>query len=112
MNNYSMELVGNLNSTVQLLFGRKAELEKKLSECDTLEQRILHYIELGSMDAVSGSKILKKLRTVRNERRQVKEEIAVLHSVTERLKQGKLRDYIVPQRPKFVCKDTLESLLK
>lgn len=65
---------------------RKQELIKMLSQCDLQQEDILHFIELEKCDAVSMAKATKQLKIVRQKRREIKNELAVVAVICDRLK--------------------------
>ena len=62
---------------------RLSELSSKQSEWDIKQDELLHYIENHNLDAVKSCKIIKQLKYVRAERRQVKNEIDVIRSLKD-----------------------------
>lgn len=53
---------------------RKLELEVQISHIDLEQQDILHFLENEKCDAITMSKITKRLIALRKERREIKEE--------------------------------------
>ena len=81
----------------------QAELEEKANQLPLLNSYydsqisdLLHYIENNKLNAPQISKLIKKLKICREERRKVKEEYAILQSVMNSFK--------------FTCKEFPESL--
>lgn len=58
------------------------KLKQKQSELDKKEQDILHKIELSSFNACEGYKLCKILKTVREERRLIKDRLQNLSILT------------------------------
>ena len=62
---------------------RQKELSEQQSMWDIKQDEILHYIENHNLDAVKSCKAIKLLKQVRKERREVKNEIDVIHSLKD-----------------------------
>lgn len=62
---------------------RLSELNQRQSEWDKKQDEILHYVENNNLDAIKSCKIVKLLKYVRDERRQVKDEIDVIRSLKD-----------------------------
>lgn len=73
------------NKYRERLWARKRELEKQISEMDAKQQDILHILEFEKCDAVTMVKITKRLKTLRAERRVIKNEWIELDPVCHRL---------------------------
>ena len=83
---------------------RKEELCKELSKKDGEQEDILHYLEFKKCDAIITSKLVKKLKEVRKERRLIKEELEAVQRITqginerkEKNKQYKFRTNIITE---------------
>lgn len=59
------------------------ELYKKQSEYDAKIQWILHYIENNTINTKTSYRLIRELKKIRNERREVKNNIALLRSFHE-----------------------------
>lgn len=81
---------------------RLSELNNKQSEWDIKQDELLHYIENHNLDAVKSCKIIKKLKYVREERRQVKNEIDVIRSLKD--------TFVDKYKNKFIEKDLIQAL--
>lgn len=66
--------VEKYNSYRDDIKNRKKELEAKISHIDLEQQDILHFLENEKCDAVTMSRVTKKLVALRKERREVKDE--------------------------------------
>lgn len=73
---YMLEFFQNIDE-------RLSELSQRQSEWDKKQDEILHYIENNNLDAIKSCKIIKLLKYVRDERRQVKDEIDVIRSLKD-----------------------------
>lgn len=73
------------NEYRERLWARKRELEEKISEIDSKQQDILHYLEFEKCDAITMMKLTKRLKTLREERRVIKNEWIELEPVCQRL---------------------------
>ena len=69
---------------------------------DIKQDEILHYIENHNLDAVKSCKAIKLLKQVRKERREVKNEIDVIHSLKD--------TFIDKYKNKFIEKDIIQAL--
>ena len=81
---------------------RQKELSEQQSVWDIKQDEILHYIENHNLDAVKSCKIIKLLKQVRKERRQVKNEIDIIRSLKD--------TFIDKYKNKFIEKDIIQAL--
>ena len=81
---------------------RVSELSNELSIYDTKQDEILHYIEIHNLDAIKSCKIIKKLKEVRDERRQVKNELDVIRSLKD--------TFVDKYKNKFIEKDIIQAI--
>lgn len=81
---------------------RLAQLNNKQSMWDIKQDELLHYIENHNLDAVKSCKIVKQLKYVRAERRQVKDEIDVIRSLKD--------TFVDKYKNKFIEKDLMQAL--
>ena len=81
------EQVVKFNAYFSEIDKRRKELVKKESELDLKQQDILHFLETESYDAVIMVKATKKLKLLRQERRIVKQELSVVHTIYDRMKK-------------------------
>ena len=81
---------------------RLSELSSKQSEWDIKQDELLHYIENHNLDAVKSCKIIKQLKYVRAERRQVKNEIDVIRSLKD--------TFVDKYKNKFIERDLMLAL--
>ena len=81
---------------------RLEKLSKELSITDTKQQELLHYIENHNLNAVESCKIIKLLKTVREERREIKNEINVVQSLKD--------TFVDKYKNKFIEKDLIKAL--
>lgn len=70
---------------LQIAQNKVRELSKKQSECDTLENEILHKLEDIRISASDGYKISKSLQELRIKRRNVKNELSEQQSIASLL---------------------------
>lgn len=75
------ELLKYMLSFFQEIDKQLSELSNAQSVIDKKQDEILHYIEIHKLNAVDSCKIIKVLKQVRNERRQIKNEIDIMRSV-------------------------------
>ena len=73
------------NEYREKLWARKRELEAQISEIDSKQEDILHFLEFEKCDAVTMVKVTKRLKALRAERREIKNEWADLEPVCKRL---------------------------
>ena len=77
-----------------------------LSVCDLQQEDILHFIELEKCDAVAMARATKKLKLVRQKRREIKQELAVVAVVCDRLNTTlKEKDFVPGVYKTDVIKD-------
>ena len=65
-------------------------LNSILSELDKQQEDILHAIECGKYDAVQGATMLKMLKKIRKDRREVKNALKEINAVMLKVKSGNL----------------------
>jgi len=70
---------------LQFAQGKVKELSKKQSECDKLENEMLHKLEDIKFSASEGYKILKYLQDVRVKRRDIKNELSEQQTISNLL---------------------------
>lgn len=78
--------VEHYNSYRDEIKKRKRDLEEELSKVDLKQQDILHFLENEKCDAVTMSKVTKKLIAVRKQRREIKQEWAYINWIWLRMK--------------------------
>lgn len=81
---------------------RQEELSKEQSVADTKQDEILHYIEIHNLNAATRCKVISLLKKVREERRQIKNEIDVIRSLKD--------SFIDKYKSKFIEKDIMIAL--
>lgn len=81
---------------------RLSQLSDLQSKWDIKQDELLHYIENHNLDAVKSCKIIKQLKYVRAERRQVKNEIDVIRSLKD--------TFVDKYKNKFIEKDLIQAL--
>mgnify|MGYP005762191215 FL=1 len=81
---------------------RQEELSKEQSVADTKQDEILHYIEIHNLNAATRCKVISLLKKVREERRQIKNEIDVIHSLKD--------SFIDKYKNKLIEKDIIIAL--
>lgn len=62
------------------------EINQLRSDADLMQQDVLHIIEVETFSSVRGYHLAKKLKEIRNRRRQVKEEWELIFNVNQTLK--------------------------
>lgn len=78
------------------------ELNDKLSIADIKQQEVLHYVENNNLNASQACKIIKTLKNIRTERRDIKNELDIIFS----LKHSFADKY----KNKFIEKDIIQAL--
>ena len=96
------ELLKYILNFFQDIDKRLSELSSKQSEWDIKQDKLLHYIENHNLDAVKSCKIIKQLKYVRVERRQVKNEIDVIRSLKD--------TFVDKYKNKFIERDLMLAL--
>lgn len=81
---------------------RLKELSNEQSIADMKQDEILHYIENHKLSASQSCKLVKQLKKVRDERRLVKNEIDVIHSLKD--------TFVDKYKNKFIEKDIIQAL--
>lgn len=81
---------------------RLSELSKQQSVWDIKQDELLHYIENNKLDAVRACKIVKNLKYVREQRRQVKNEMNIINSLKD--------TFVDKYKNKFIEKDLIQAL--
>lgn len=81
---------------------RLSELSKQQSVWDIKQDELLHYIENNKIDAVRACKIVKNLKYVREQRRQVKNEMNIINSLKD--------TFVDKYKNKFIEKDLIQAL--
>lgn len=81
---------------------RLTELNKQQSVWDIKQDEVLHYIENHNLSASQRCKIVKLLKEIRYERRQVKDEIDIIRSLKD--------TFIDKYKNKFIEKDIVQTL--
>ena len=107
----TVKLYCQLKDSVSQLLSRQVYLDKQISDLDSYEQRVLHFLEVGKMDAASGSKLIKKLRQSRTVRRQIKTERSSTDAIIDKLKTGKIIGYDLKIAKPRIKEETIDCLL-
>ena len=81
---------------------RLKELSNEQSITDIKQDEILHYVENHKLNASQSCKIIKQLKKVREERRLVKNEIDVIHSLKD--------TFADKYKNKFIEKDIIQAI--
>lgn len=81
---------------------RQEELSKQQSIVDSKQDEILHYIENHNLNAIERCKVVSLLKKIREERRQIKNEIDVIRSLKD--------SFIDKYKNKFIEKDIMIAL--
>ena len=84
--------VDEYNNLISRVNKRREELCKLQSQCDSEQDDILHYIEMKKCDAIVSSRLMKKLKEIREQRRVIKEELAALDSISMLSKTSKYKN--------------------
>ena len=87
------EYISQYNVFFEKLIKQREELKGKLCRCDLEQEDILHFIEFEKYDAITMVKLVKKLKNVRQRRREIKDQYQVAQMMCDRLKnQSKNED--------------------
>lgn len=84
--------IDEYNSLLSKVNERKDELAKIISQYDSEQDDILHYIEMKKCDAIMSAKLMKKLKEVREQRRITKEEFSAVSSISMLAKKSKYKN--------------------
>lgn len=92
---YLLNLFQNIDSDLK-------KLQDELSIYDQIQQDLLHYLENHNMNAPDSCKLVKQLKKIREERREIKDDISIISSV---------KDLFVDRyKNKFIEKDLIKLL--
>lgn len=100
-----MEVSDILKMVLQLFQSidkRQEELSKEQSVADSKQDEILHYIEIHNLNAATRCKVISLLKKVREERRQIKNELDTIRSLKD--------SFIDKYKSKFIEKDIIIAL--
>lgn len=100
-----MEVSDILKMVLQLFQSidkRQEELSKEQSVADSKQDEILHYIEIHNLNAATRCKVISLLKKVREERRQIKNELDTIRSLKD--------SFIDKYKSKFIEKDIMIAL--
>ena len=81
---------------------RLQKLSEEQSVADIKQSDILHYIENHNLNASQSCKLIKQLKKVRKERREIKNEIDVIQSLKD--------TFVDKYKNKFIEKDIIQAL--
>ena len=81
---------------------RLQKLSEEQSVADIKQSDILHYIENHNLNASQSCKLIKQLKKVRKERREIKNEIDVVQSLKD--------TFVDKYKNKFIEKDIIQAL--
>ena len=80
--------INQYNTYAQEIAKRKDELQHELSMLDRQTQDLLHFLEFEKCDAIKMMKVTKKLKLIRNKRRDVKDEFSVVYQIWDRTRKS------------------------
>ena len=98
-----MEVLDKINNALTLLNEvdeYDSTLNGRLSELDSKEQDLLHYIENNKISVLWCYKMVKEIKTIRQERRRVKNDMDLLSKYNEiknKLASKDNRQFIMPE---------------
>lgn len=76
-------LIEDLDNVKKLYKKILDEYSQKMSNVDSKQQDILHYVEFKNVNSVAGFRILKELQKVRRERRGVEDVLELLNNIKQ-----------------------------
>lgn len=79
------EYIKEYNKYHTKMYAQKKELESQLREVDLKVEDILHFLENEKCNAATMAKITKMLKTLRSERRAIKNEWSDVNSICQKL---------------------------
>lgn len=85
------ELVNSLNLLLAELQSKSDSLPSKMSYYDAQQQDLLHYVENSKLSASQMSQLIKKLREIRECRREVKDEYAALCHILSKIPANQIQ---------------------
>lgn len=98
-----MEVLNKIHNVVSILNEvdeYDSTLNGRLSELDSKEQDLLHYIENNKISVLWCYKMVKEIKTIRQERRRVKNDMDLLSKFNElksKLASKENRQFILPE---------------
>lgn len=76
-------LIEDLDNVKKLYKKILDEYSQKMSNVDSKQQDILHYVEFKNVNSVAGFRILKELQKVRRERRGIEDILELLNNIKQ-----------------------------
>lgn len=105
-----MDYANTLVDTVELILDRRNLLRKKLSELDSGQVDLLHKIENEDrMNVVQGYDLYKALHDLRKSRREIKNELMILESLS--IKTNSIKANLVQARQQAKALDDKANYL-
>ena len=89
-----MNYIEDFNQYVKRITDRNNELSQQLSRVDSEQDDILHFLELATYDAVTMMRVTKRLKEVRERRREIKNEIAIIQKICCRIGVANLKNNV------------------
>lgn len=86
----------------QTIDDKRNKLNTELSTIDIKQQELLHYIENHSFNAAKSCHIIKQLKKIRYERRQIKNQLEIVNGLKD--------TFADKYKNKFIEKDIIEAL--
>ena len=80
-----MKYIEDFNKYVKEIKDKHDKLFEQLSNVDSEQEDVLHFLELTTCDAVTMMKATKRLKEIRKRRREIKDELAAIQKVHARL---------------------------
>ena len=101
-----MSHIEDFNKYLKEIQDKYQELSNQLSKIDGAQDDILHFLEFASYDAITMVKVTKKLKDIRNQRREIKNELAMIQKIHSRIGTTSL----VYKKPNtYTCKSDVLS---
>ena len=85
-----MNYIDDFNKYVEEIQNEHKNLISQLSEVDSAQDDILHFLELAPCNAAIMMKATKKLKEIRNQRREIKNKLAVIDKIHARIGSSNL----------------------
>jgi hypothetical protein len=101
-----MNYIEDFNKYMHDIHKTGKELSDQLSKIDGEQEDILHFLELANYDAVTMVKVTKKLKEIRSQRREIKNNLAMIHKIQCKLGVHDLA-YTVPDT--YTCRSDVLS---
>ena len=99
-----MGYIKEYNDYVSKIEEKKKEICKLISQKDLEQQDILHYLEFEKCNAATSARLMKRLKSLRAERRAVKDDLDELNKVLDKIGHKAIKD---PKPKKYTYRTSI-----